>query len=231
MRKFIIAAVAAVALPVSAQAADLPVKARSPAVVVATSWTGFYAGGSLGYASVGGKQYDFDTNYHDAIANDGERGAGGYVGFNLGYDWQTGQFVIGVNIESKVLWTETSIRQDRTDITQGIGHTGIGLGSATARVGFLATQQTLLYASGGGAWGIFKTHHWDSNEYDGTHRLFYGWTAGGGIEHKFTNNVSLVIDGKYYQFSQKSWRDNADEPFGLRPNVWTVGIGMNYRLN
>ena len=47
---FVIATVALVVLAGSATAADFPVKEPPPAILAAYDWSGFYAGGHIGYA-------------------------------------------------------------------------------------------------------------------------------------------------------------------------------------
>ncbi|HEY2872366.1 MAG TPA: porin family protein, partial [Reyranella sp.] len=83
----------------SASASDLPARsnprpAAAPAEA-AFSWTGFYAGINAGYAwgqsswsdpAAGANSGNFDTS-------------GGLVGGQLGYNWQTGAFVLGVETD------------------------------------------------------------------------------------------------------------------------------------
>ena len=98
MKKLLIGVVGLVALSGSAIAADLPARTyKAPPVVVAPiyDWTGFYIGANGGWGSsrncwgivpVGGV----------TIADGCVSRSGGVVGGQIGYRWQTGQFVFGV---------------------------------------------------------------------------------------------------------------------------------------
>src|ERR1039458_324896 len=90
-----------VASAMSAQAADLPGRSNSPSYYKAPpelpfSWTGFYAGINGGYAwgqsgwsdpAVGVDSGNFNTS-------------GGLVGGQLGYNWQTGPVVLGIETDA-----------------------------------------------------------------------------------------------------------------------------------
>src|SRR5450830_555698 len=96
-----IAVASVVASAMSAQAADLPGRSNSPSFYKAPSelpfnWTGFYVGMNGGYAwglsswsdpAVGADSGSFNTS-------------GGLVGGQLGYNWQTGAVVLGVETDA-----------------------------------------------------------------------------------------------------------------------------------
>ncbi len=72
-----------------------PVLAPAPApVFTSPNWTGFYAGGQLGYA-------DVDTNFAGV---DGDGLIGGLV---AGYDYDLGDWVIGAGLDFD--WTDVSL--------------------------------------------------------------------------------------------------------------------------
>jgi len=94
-RAFLATTAAAVALSASmASAGNLsePVVTPAPApippapVVVSNDWTGFYVGGSLGYADVTEEGAAFDDN-------------GTTYGVHAGYDYDFGNFVVGGELE------------------------------------------------------------------------------------------------------------------------------------
>src|SRR4051794_15011315 len=103
MRKIILsilastAAIAAVAS--AAQAADLPSR-RAPAPFIAAvpifTWTGFYVGVNAGY----GWNVNDNNNYYDSslgfYGNNSDSDGGFVGGGQIGYNYQIGQFVIGV---------------------------------------------------------------------------------------------------------------------------------------
>src|SRR4249919_399494 len=91
-----------------ALAADLPVKAPPPAPVPVLNWTGFYIGGNVGY-SWGRSSRDLNFfNPLNGITLASATGAGrdlngGVFGGQLGYNWQTANWVFG--IETDAQWT------------------------------------------------------------------------------------------------------------------------------
>src|ERR1700751_831041 len=107
MKKILGCIVLSVCLAASAMAADLaarmPVKAPPPVAAV-FSWTGFYIGGHVGYAS---GQSRTDVGRPDALdcgnSLDCESIAydtsGAFGGGYLGYNWQSGSVVFGLEAE------------------------------------------------------------------------------------------------------------------------------------
>src|SRR5690242_13914408 len=76
----------------SAGAADLPVKARPPAVVVAYSWTGLYVGGHVGY---GWADKDWSDPLGPPFAIGSHTATGWLAGAQVGFNYQFGSWVIG----------------------------------------------------------------------------------------------------------------------------------------
>ena len=95
MRKLLLGiASAAVFLGVanSGQAADMAVKAPPPPIAVPIfTWTGFYIGGNLGAAWAQRSVTDIFGNTFTRTSDARFIGGG-----QLGYNWQTGNFVLGV---------------------------------------------------------------------------------------------------------------------------------------
>src|SRR5262245_12999420 len=99
---FSIAALAALG-SASAFAADLPVrmpvKAPPVAYVVPFSWTGFYIGGNVGWGGAGDDRvgFHFDGDFLGDVGNAKPNGIFG--GGQIGYNWQTGAWVFGVETD------------------------------------------------------------------------------------------------------------------------------------
>ena len=71
--------------------------------------------------------------------------------------------------------------------------------SFVGRAGWLASDRTMLYALGGGALGHFVVP--DSQDLRGGDRgKWVGYTAGAGVEHKFTPNWSVRAEYRYLHF-------------------------------
>jgi outer membrane immunogenic protein len=168
----------ALALPLAAQAADLPPAPAAPAYkapVVAPeifSWTGFYigvnAGGhydsnvmtatadSVGFLAAGVNPTAFDTALGTTLHPQGFIG-GGQAGFN----WQAGNFLFGVEADANGLTGSTTRTfvfgpGNAAGLTPGdfvTDSTGSRfLATARARLG-VTFDRVLLYATGGAAWG------------------------------------------------------------------------------
>jgi outer membrane immunogenic protein len=222
----------------TAAAADLPLKSRPLApVAVESGWGGFYAGVSIGYYNLGGNFYDVDNQYFDNSKVDVRRdGQGGVVGAQIGYNWQSGAFVWGVEVEA--LANLGSLAQSGPGDAEGCGVPDSshcfsadqkGSLSIKGRLGYLVTPATLLYVTGGGSWAGFRHDHYDDNLRGSNNDLYWGWTVGGGLEQKMTQHASLRLEGRYKQYEKKTWFDQSDEEFGLRPDL-DRDPGANYKF-
>ena len=169
----------------AASAADLPVRAAPPpyiAPVPIFTWTGFYAGVNAGWGWRDDDQEPVFLAPGPGIPaglagtlNFGNGDDGGFTGGGqIGYNFQTGSFVWGV--EADIQWADTGDDKDAVFIA-GPGFAGTFVpgtfesnspewwGSVRARAG-VAFDRVLVYATGGLAYT-------EDNA---------GWTVGGGVE-------------------------------------------------
>jgi outer membrane immunogenic protein len=137
--------------------------------------------------------------------------AGGFIGGTIGYNWQVNQIVWG--LESDLQWSRTNNTGTTTNICcipvfiSAVGPVTAQsdsrwFGTARARVGYLVTPSTLLYVTGGLIYGQENTTgaviyplvsyltQGSSTRVDGT--------VGGGVEYRFTQNLSGKIEGLWY---------------------------------
>jgi outer membrane immunogenic protein len=170
--------------PLAAQAADLPrPNYKAPAYVApaAPSWTGFYVGFNGGY---GFGSSDWDTTPSLSIDV-----SGGTAGVTLGYNYQTGTWVWG--IEGDVNWADIS------------GDTACGAGTCETKTDWLSTLRLRLgyagwsgwmpYLTGGAAFaGVTAT----SPLGEGSETMI-GWTAGAGFEYAWRSNWSFKFEYLY----------------------------------
>src|ERR1700730_7767890 len=100
MKKFLVAGIAAAAFcGAPAFAADMPTKAPAYAPVAVYNWTGFYVGGHIGGAWSNTTVADVSTPlavFAFPATRIGVSGSGFLGGVQLGYNWQTGPWVFGV---------------------------------------------------------------------------------------------------------------------------------------
>ena len=111
MKKILVGAIGAMALGLSApaSAADLAARpyTKAPPVVVAPiyDWTGFYIGGNGGWAQ-NHNCVDFLDAAGVAFASGCRDRSGGVIGGQLGYRWQSSQWVFG--LEAQGDWADLS---------------------------------------------------------------------------------------------------------------------------
>lgn len=195
------------ALSSIARAADMPsAPARAYTTAPIFSWTGFYIGLSGGYGTCGNCIVDI---------------SGGFVGGQIGGNWQTGQWVFGVEADAFASW----IGHSETVAGILIEMNNKSFGTARARVGF-APGPMLLYGTGGYAWA--------NNEISGTlggvtissDQTQTGFAAGGGVEYAFAPNWSVKAEYMFLGLGSKNF-------FGIPSGdleIHTGKIGLNYLL-
>ena len=219
---------AASALP--ALAADLPTRKEAPAPMVYAplySWTGFYVGANVGgiwgtgsttvNSFVGGVPA-LSAYFPNSLGN----GPSGWLGGGqVGYNYQTGSFVLGA--ETDIDWTSLNRSGSYTSaaLPAALGGGTITtsgsarmdwLGTLRLRAGFVATadNRLMIYGTGGLAYGGGSS--WGSVVANGTNLSWYGsnsptktgWTIGGGLEYAITNNITLRGEYLYYDLGSQT---------------------------
>jgi outer membrane immunogenic protein len=201
-------------------AADLPLRAAPPPPEPPPSWTGFYIGanGGWGWSSVdtafvpdplgafiavgdlaGPSTFNTSTN-------------GGVFGGQIGYNWQIGNWVLGVEGDfdaASISGTQSSIGGSPN--TPGIPTTNVV--SATQKIDWLASIRArigvlwgpgLLYFTGGGAWEEVKNDQVVSVFGDTATSTFSstrsGFVIGGGYEWQVAQHWTVRGEYLFYDF-------------------------------
>jgi outer membrane immunogenic protein len=213
-RNFFLTSVAgsALALASAASAADMALKAPPPAPP-AWNWTGFYVGGNIGYSwgdsNTTASFLDLTTGGlvsapSQSFSLDGVIGGG-----QIGYNWQTGKWVWGLEADIQASGQEGSA----TFVCPACG--GVGFGTVTAnlteklnwfgtvrgRLGFTVTPDWLVYATGGWAYGDYEargtlTGSGGVTPFD-VSAIRSGWTVGGGVEARIVGNWTGKVEYLY----------------------------------
>ncbi len=214
MKKILLSSVALLGLATGAMAADLPLRAAPPAPIVAAApiftWTGFYVGVNAGY---GWSDDDFD-----AVDFADDEDDGGFVGgAQIGYNYQIGSFVVG--LEGDVQFADFgrdgvfNFEDEDGEILEGEFESSDWFGTVRARAG-VAFGQALIYGTGGFAFADDAT----------------GWTVGGGLEYAFTNNLSAKIEGLYVNLENDDDFDFDIDGFDGETDFGVVRAGLNFRF-
>ena len=193
MRKVLLSTVAAMAMAGSAFAADLP-SAKAPPVYVPPAplftWTGFYIG-----IEGGG---DF-RNYKDNWTGRGIVKDGGLIGGVLGYNWQFGNFVLGLEGDAAALlsgneaWTYNGVNVYNNTVN------GDYSAAIRGRLGMAAFDRALLYVAGGVAFGDVK-YNYNSRRFGtglNATQDRVGWTIGAGMDYAITPNWIARVEYRY----------------------------------
>lgn len=198
IRKLLLASVGLSVLAVSsAIAADIAPTRRypmpkAPAYVPFFTWTGFYLGVNAGYG--------FGTSNWNAPAIGLTTGdfdiSGAVVGGTIGYNWQLGSTVLGV--EGDIGWS--GIKGSATCVGLLTCETSNSwLGTARGRIGY-AFDRFLPYITGGAAFGEIKGNASITGTpvfVDLVTKTQVGWTAGGGLEYGFGMNWTAKLEYLY----------------------------------
>ena len=205
-------AAALAAMPVVAQAADAgPPPYRAPMAVI-YNWTGFYLGAHAGGGWTGG-----------------DNGQSGFIGGGqVGYNYQVGQWVLGV--EGDIAATSIKDSASVTFFTPG-GGVGFAHGQATldwistlaGRFGW-AFDRWLVYGKLGGAWAHASADGFASMNgmtvSGWADKTFSGWMFGVGTEYALRDNWSVKLEYNMLDFGND---------FGDKVHV--IKGGVNYKFN
>jgi outer membrane immunogenic protein len=211
------AAFASLLVATSASAADLPVYTKAPAVAAVYDWTGFYIGTNLGYSWGRGSTNGTATGTQTVTSNlapttvtpvsgllSGRADVNGFIGGGqLGYNWQAGSFLYG--LEGDI---QFSNERGSGDVVCSLGVTVCPtftrdykldwFGTARGRIGYLPAERILLYATGGLAYGGFSGSSWTLPMDIGTwSHTNVGWTVGAGVEAALGSNWSVKFEYLY----------------------------------
>jgi outer membrane immunogenic protein len=241
MKKVLLVTASLIALGAGAPAvaADLaarPYTKAPPMVAAVYDWSGFYIGANGGWGS--------SRNCWDAVAPNFGFGAegchdasGGTIGGQLGYRWQAGTFVFG--LEAQGNWADFSGSNNSLVFPGFYNRSNVdAFGLFTGQVGW-AVNNVLFYVKGGAAV--------TSNEYRqfaiGTNVLSgvtgddtrWGGTVGVGFEYGFAPNWSFGVEYNHLFMQDRTYTFTAPGGafFGtdrISQDVDLVTARINYKF-
>jgi outer membrane immunogenic protein len=198
------AATGAAAFAPGALAADLPTKAPAMVVPPAASWAGFYIGVHAG----ANWQQSHNTALYAGSSLASRQTSTGFIGGGqIGYNWQSGNFVFGLEADGSWLSNKGNV----TDLNYDIAAENKVRWLATVRPRFgLAVGNTMAYVTAGVAFGGVK----NKLEFDPSSpgpfssvtesKTRVGWAVGGGIEHMWTRNWTIALEGMFVDLGRKT---------------------------
>jgi outer membrane immunogenic protein len=226
MHRLLLALLISTAALGAANAADLPAAKPAPIpmqpVPTAYDWSGFYAGIDAGWAWAW-------SHWSDPIAGSSRaRSNGGLVGGHLGYNWQRGSVVFG--LETDAAWADIS-----GNANAGMAFCATGpcdmkqnwIGTTRGRIGY-AFNNWMPYLTGGAAYGDVHTNlPWGS-----TSSTRLGWSAGAGLEVGLNRNWSARLEylhldlGTASLFNAASGVSNVSIP--VKDDLLRAGISYHW---
>jgi outer membrane immunogenic protein len=213
------AAFASLLAVTSASAADMPIYPKAAPVAV-YDWTGFYLGTNVGY-SWGRGSTDGTSTASQRVSTfltgpptgplltdvvtplaggvfSGRSDINGFIGGGqLGYNWQIGSWLAGLEADAQASGERGRVGLVPTGVAPAFAadYSLDWFGTVRGRLGFLAAERLLVYATGGVAFGGFS---------GGSPTLAYafastkvGWTVGAGVEAALGSNWSVKFEYLY----------------------------------
>ena len=208
MKRMFLGSVAAgtLIMVVQASGADFSVPKYTPGLF--SYWTGAYLGvhGGWGWTTPG-----LDAS-------------GVFGGSQIGYNYQIGSFVLGVEGDGAFAHFSQTVDGPGFSIPASMGFDEDGLTSLRGRFG-VAFNNVLFYGTAGGGWGHGRISGTTLGVMGSGEAWQTGWTAGGGIEYAIVPNWSVKLEYLHYGLGSATY-------FGALNtgaiNVETVKVGVNY---
>jgi outer membrane immunogenic protein len=187
-----------------AAAADLPHPSyyTATAPLSAYSWTGPYLGGNLGYA-------------WGTTSNNPTRPSGFAGGAQGGYNWQTGQLVLGGEADIQL--------SDANDVFAAWKFSNPWFGTLRGRAGF-TVNNFLIYGTAGFAFGELKA---ETTGFATESHTNVGWTAGVGVEAALAANWSAKVEYLFVDLSSNTFALTGTTN-SLSANLFRMGVNYHF---
>jgi len=242
MKQLLVAAAGLLTLGISsASAADLAARAPAPALTVAApaiTWEGFYLGAQGGGGWGTSKEtYLGAPNDPAFIGTQNYTTGGGFVGGVIGYNWQAGPVVFG--LEGDYHWSDITGRSAVINVGPPSAldtyYTALrSFGDIKGRLGY-ADGPALWFVSGGAAVGDLQHRYQNYNAPSfGASETRWGWTAGAGVEYMFTPNWSAKAEYNYIDLGKAASIQYSADPTDRsewKDSFHIVKVGLNYHFN
>ncbi|MBB1092473.1 porin family protein [Rhodopseudomonas palustris] len=232
MKKFLLGSVALIALGAApAMAADLAARpyAKAPPIIAAVyDWSGFYIGANGGW---GTSRKSWDFYGVGGLAAEGSHDASGATaGGQIGYNWQAGSWVFG--LEAQGNWADfkgSNVSFVAPTVTNQSKIEAFGL--FTGRIGY-AWNNALLYAKGGAAVVSDKYNFYPTATgltIASASETRWGAAVGAGFEYGFTPNWSFAVEYDHLFLDKKDVTFTNGTADRIKQDADIVTARINYR--
>jgi outer membrane immunogenic protein len=245
MKNLIVASLAVAGLSAGfslpAAAADLSQAYKAPAPLPPFTWTGVYFGGNAGYG--------FQTSSDAVVLSDpsatapGLKETGGFVGIQMGYNYQMGMLVLGLEGDVQAANIKDSYNRVIDAAGDSLNASGNAdeFGTIRARIGG-AFDHFLVYATGGAALGGIS-NTLDVTTSSGGFTMLQndstrlGYTVGAGLEYAVDRNWSIKGEYQYISFGSESLSPAgtintiSTTSNSVTTDIQTVRIGVNWHFH
>jgi outer membrane immunogenic protein len=256
----------AIFLAAPAMAADMAVKApayKAPVAATIYNWTGWFVGGNAGYGwgdahdsmVLAGSWLTDGTgdNVPVSARGNGQLNSNGFTGgIQAGYNYQTGQWVFGIEADANYLGAKEGFFSGAFTAPSGDSYTVASsfesnwLVTLRPRLGY-ASDRFLVYVTGGLAIANQKFSqnitqlNVTFSEAGSVSNTSAGWTVGAGAEYALDNSWSVKAEYLYVDLGSASFSSYGNCPGGectdyngthsahLADNI--VRAGINYHFN
>jgi outer membrane immunogenic protein len=226
-------------LSAGSESSGKEMKQVAPAPPPECNWTGFYIGLHGGYgwgdteSSGTGDAFDEPPN-GGSVSLDPE---GAILGGQAGYNWQFGQFVVGLEVKGGWLDLDDSkFIVPSPDNFATVDYNWYAL--ITPRVGF-AWNKLLIYAKGGVAFVDVENRAGDLVDFTPTIDTVdltekddteVGWTVGGGLEYMLNCHWTVGVEYDYLGNLDRGSTNSEDDHFNHDNTAHLVTGRLSYKF-
>jgi outer membrane immunogenic protein len=197
-----------------------PLGVAAPTSILRESWTGPHVGAHGGYA------FGSTKLSVDAAAADGVGGTGGVGGALLGYDYQYGRSVFGVEIDGSGGGARSTASVNLPGFSANAQIAYDWDYSIRARAGQLFGN-TLLFGTAGWTQTYARLTTWGLGGI-GTSHLFSGVQFGGGFETMLTTHVAARVE--YLHSFYDKYASVLGSPVDARPTTGKTRAAVIYKF-
>ena len=172
-------------------------------------YIGVNGGGGWGNSTWTGQSTDFNTS-------------GGLFGGQIGYNWQFGQTVLG--LETDIQWSGV---KGSGSCASGCETKNNCFGTARGRLGY-AYDRFLPYVTGGLAYGNIEAN--PSFGFTSASTTNSGWTVGAGVEFALMQNWTAKVEYLYMNLGDFNTAVSAPASTNVDFTANIVRAGVNFRF-